>query len=83
MSLYCLDSVTGHFYVQVLQRLHDAVQTKQRKKWQGQWFQNHNKAASHTSLPVQQFLTEKNTPVTTQPPYFLDFAPSDFGCSIL
>jgi hypothetical protein len=27
---------------------------------------------------MQQFLTEKNIPVITQPPYSLDLAPSDF-----
>jgi hypothetical protein len=35
-------------------------------------------APSHTSLIVQQFLAEKNTPVITQPPYSPDLAPSDF-----
>jgi len=68
-------TVNGHFYVQVLQRLHDAVRRKQRDKWQGEWFLHHE---SHTSLVVQQFLAEKNIPVITQPPYSLDLTPSDF-----
>jgi hypothetical protein len=29
-------TVTGHFYVQVLQRMRDAVRRKRRDKWQGQ-----------------------------------------------
>jgi hypothetical protein len=61
-------SVTGHFYVQVLQRLCDAVRRKRRDKWHGQWFRYHHNAPSHTSLVVQQFLAEKNIPVITQPP---------------
>ncbi|PNF39739.1 hypothetical protein B7P43_G04773 [Cryptotermes secundus] len=71
-------TVTGHFYVQVLQRLHDAVQRKRCDKWRGQWFLHHNNALSHTSLVVQQFLTKKNIPVITQPPYSLDLTLSDF-----
>jgi hypothetical protein len=35
-------------------------------------------APSHASLVVQQFLTKKNIPVITQPPYSLDLAPSNF-----
>jgi histone-lysine N-methyltransferase SETMAR len=64
-------SVTGHFYMQVLQRLHNAFW----RKWQGQWFLHHDNAPSNTS---EQFLAEKNIPVITQPPYSPDLAPSDF-----
>ncbi|PNF28504.1 hypothetical protein B7P43_G14788 [Cryptotermes secundus] len=70
-------TVTGHFYVQVLQRLRDAVRRKRRDKLQVQRFLRHN-APSHTSLVVQQFLAEKNIPVITQTPYSPDLAPSDF-----
>jgi hypothetical protein len=58
-------NVTGHFYVQVLQRLHDAVLRKQRNNWQGQWFLYHGNTLIHTLLIVQQFLVEKNIPVIT------------------
>jgi hypothetical protein len=63
-------SVTGHFYLQVLQRLRDAFRRKRRDKWHGQWFLHHDtsNAPSHTSLVVQQVLAEKNIPVITQPP---------------
>jgi hypothetical protein len=67
-------SVTGHFYVQVLLRWHDAVQ----RKWQGHWFLHHDKAPSHILLVVQQFLTKRNIPVITQPPYSPDLALRDF-----
>jgi len=70
--------VNGHLYVQVLQRLRDAVRRKQHDKWQGEWFLHHDNALSHTSLVVQQFLAEKSIPVITQPPYSLDLAPSHF-----
>ncbi|PNF26753.1 hypothetical protein B7P43_G01616 [Cryptotermes secundus] len=43
-------TVTGHFYVQVLQRLRDAVWRKQRDKCQGRWFLHNDNAPSHTSL---------------------------------
>ena len=73
-----LQTVNGHFYVQVLQRLRDAVRRKRRDKWQEEWFLHHDNASSHTSLVVQQFLAEKSIPVITQPPYSPDLAPSDF-----
>jgi len=70
-------TVNGHFYVQVLQRLRDAVRRKWRDKWQGDWFLHHDNAPSHTSL-VQQFLAENSIPVVTQPLNSPDLAPSDF-----
>jgi hypothetical protein len=58
----------GHFYGQVLESLRDAFRKKRRNKLQGEWFLHHNNAPSHTSLVVQQFLSEKSIPVITQPP---------------
>ncbi|PNF15540.1 hypothetical protein B7P43_G16477 [Cryptotermes secundus] len=71
-------TVTGHFYVQVLQGLCNAVRRKRRNKWQGQCFLHHDNTLSHTSLVEQQFLAEKNIPVIIQPPYSPDLTPSDF-----
>jgi len=71
-------TVNGHFYVQVLQRLRDAVWRKRHDRWQGEWFLHHDNTTSHTSLVVQQFLNEKSIPVITQPPYSLDLAPIYF-----
>jgi len=71
-------TVNSHSYVQVLQRLRDAVRRKRRDKWQGEWFLHYDNAPSHTSLVVQQFLSEKSILVITQPPYSPDRAPSDF-----
>ena len=70
--------VNGHFYVQVLQRLRDAVRKKRRDNRQGEWFLYNDNAPSHKSLVLQQFLAEKSIPVTTQPPYSPDLAQSDF-----
>jgi len=41
-------TVNGHFYVQILQRLCDAVRRKRRDSWQGEWFLHHDNAPSHT-----------------------------------
>ena len=71
-------TVYGHFYVQVLQRLRNSVRGKGRDKWQGEWFLHHDNAPRHTSLVVQQFLAEKSIHVITKPPYSPDLAPSDF-----
>jgi hypothetical protein len=62
-------SVTHYFYVEVLQQ-HD--------HWQGKRFPHHNKAPSHTSPVVQQFLSEKNIPVIAQALYSLHLVLSDF-----
>jgi len=62
-------TVNGHFYVQVLQRLCNTVWRKWHDKWQGEWLLHHDNAPSHTLLVVQQFLAEKSIPVITQPPY--------------
>jgi hypothetical protein len=70
-------SVTGRFYMQVLQRLRDAVLRKRRYEGQGQRFLHHDNAPSHTSLVVQQFLVEENIPIIIQPPHSPDLAPSD------
>ena len=59
------ETVNGHFYVQFLQRLRNALRRKRRNKWQGKWFLYHDKASSHTSLVVQQFLPEKIISVIT------------------
>jgi len=48
-----------------------------RRKWCDKWFLHHNNAPNHTSLVVQQFLTEKSIPVITQPPYSPDLTLSD------
>jgi hypothetical protein len=67
--------VTGHFYMQVLQRLADAVQKKLRNKWQGQWFLHHDKhQATHcllcsNSSPSKTSLSSPNH--------------RTFGCSVL
>jgi len=71
-------TVNGHFYVQVLQRLRVALRRKRRDKWQGEWCLHHDNAPSHTSLVVQQFLAEESLPVITQASYPPDLAPRDF-----
>jgi hypothetical protein len=70
-------SVTSHFYLQVLQRLRDAVQKKRSDKWQGQWFLNHDNIPSRTSLVVQQFLSSPNRRT------FRSSLRVTFGCSLL
>jgi hypothetical protein len=49
VSSYRLESVTGHLHVQVLQSSSFAVRRKRRVKWQGQLFQQPDKAPSHIS----------------------------------
>jgi hypothetical protein len=53
-------------------------QTVDIKKCNEQWFPHHDNTPSHTSLVVQQFLTEKSIPVITQPPHPLDLVMNDY-----
>jgi hypothetical protein len=53
-------------------------QTIDVKEFNEQWFLHCDDTPSHTSLVVQQFLTEENIPVITQPPYSPDLTMSDF-----
>jgi hypothetical protein len=68
----------AYFYMQVLQRLLNEVWRKQFNMRQGQQFVHYENAPSHTSLVVQQFLSERNIPVITQPLHSPDLTPSDF-----
>jgi hypothetical protein len=52
-------SVIGHFLVEVLHRLRDAVRRKRLDNWKEHWFLHHDNAPSHTSLLVQKFVIEK------------------------
>jgi hypothetical protein len=70
-------TVTGHFYVHICRGC-NAGRRKQFYKWQGQWFLHHDNTPSHTSLVVQQFLSETNISVVTQKQYYSDLAPTDF-----
>jgi hypothetical protein len=76
-------SVTGCFYVQVFQRLRDAVRRKRHDKWQGQWFLLHDKAPSHTPLALQQFLAEKTSLLSSNHRTLLISLRVTFGCSLL
>jgi hypothetical protein len=67
------ESVTDRLYVQVLQRLHNAV----KRKWHDKWLLHHNNALSHTLLVMLKLLSEKNIPIITHPPYSLDLTPSE------
>ena len=76
-------TVNGQFYVQILQRMCDAVRRKRRDSWQGEWFLHHDNAPSHTSLVVPQFLAEKSIPVITQPSTLRISLRVIFGCYLL
>jgi hypothetical protein len=67
-----------HFYMKVLQRLHDVILRKWHNRWQELWFLHHGNTPNHTSLVVWQFLAEKIIPVITQLPYSLDRTWGDF-----
>jgi len=76
-------TVNGHFYVQVLQKLHDAVRRKRHDKWQGDWFLYHDNTLSNTPLVVQQFLAEKSFLSSPNHRTLRISLRVTFGCSLL
>ena len=66
----------GHFHVQVLQRLHDAVLRKRRDKWQSGFCITITHRATHCLLCSNS--SPRKAFVIIQPLYSPDLAPSDF-----
>ncbi len=72
-------TVTKLYYLEVLQRLRDAVRRKRPDLWQSQSFKlHHDNAPAHSSQLIVDFLAKKGIPVVRQAPYSPDMAPSDF-----
>ena len=72
-------TVKQMFYLEVLMRLHDAVQRKCPELWRsGQWLLYQDNAPAHTALNVRQFLTKNGMTTASYPPYSPDLAPCDF-----
>lgn len=67
------------YYLQVMERVREAIRKKRPELWQNNsWILHHDNAPSHTALTVCQFLAESSTNIIGQPPYSPDMAPCDF-----
>ena len=80
MSFYTQGrTVNKEYYLEVMQRLHEAVRKKRPDAWlEDRWMLQHDNASSNSSFLVRDFLAKHATSVLPQPPYFPDLVPADF-----
>jgi transposase len=72
-------TVNREYYLEVMQRLREAVRKKRPDAWrENRWMLQHDNAPSHSSFLVRDFLAKHATTVLPQPPYSPDLAPDDF-----
>src|SRR5215475_1605402 len=72
-------TVNKEYYLEVMQRLHEAVKKKRPDAWrENRWMLQHDNAPAHSSFVVRDFLAKHATTVLPQPPYSPDLAPADF-----
>jgi len=70
-------TVTGKFYVQVLQRLNARV-NRVRPEIKNSWRLHHDNAQAHTAAVTAAILAKLGVSVIPQPAYSPDLAPADF-----
>ena len=72
-------TVNKEYYLEVMQRLREAVRKKRPDAWrENRWMLQHDNVPSHSSFLVRDFLAKHATTVFPQPPYSADLAPADF-----
>lgn len=71
-------TVNSEYYKGLLERLINDVCVKRPEKWASGFILHHSSAPYHTSLLVQQCLSDENITVCPHPPYSSDLAPCDF-----
>jgi transposase len=72
-------TVNKEYYLEVMQRLLEAVRKKRPDAWrENRWMLQHDNASAHSSFLVRDFLAKHATTVLPQPPYSPDLTPADF-----
>jgi len=72
-------TVTGSFYLSVLERLWKRIRhVRPECSAPGSWFLLHDNAPVHRAVAVQEFLTRKQVCVLNHPPYSPDLSPCDY-----
>lgn len=69
-------TVTGKFYVQVMDRLIKRMRRVRPER--DEWFLLHDNAPAHSSAVVAQLLAKRQVAVLPHPPYSPDMAPADY-----
>jgi hypothetical protein len=74
-------TVNKEYYLEVMQRLREAVRKKKPDAWrENRWMLQHD-VPSHSLFLVRDFLAKHAMTVLPQPPNSPDFAPADFFVS--
>ena len=72
-------TVTGNFYLSVLERLWKRIRrVRPEYSAPGSWFLLHDNAPVHRAVAVQEFLARKQVCVLHHPHYSLDLTPCDY-----
>ena len=72
-------TVTGSFYLSVLERLWKRIRrVRPEYSAPGSWFLLHDNAPVHRAVAVQEFLARKQVCVLHHPPYSPDLSPCDY-----
>jgi len=72
-------TVTGSFYLSVLERLWKRIRlVGPEYSAPGSWFLLHDNAPIHQAVAVQEFLARKQVCVLNHPPYSPDLSPCDY-----
>ena len=73
-------TVNKEYYLEVMQRLRQAVRKKRTDAWrENRWMLQHDNAPSHSWSLVRDFLAKHATTVLPQPPYSPDLVPAGFS----
>ena len=68
------------YYLQILRRLLDTINSKRPEKWSSRdWQIHHDNAPAHSSQLVQNFVAKHEIPHVQQPPYSANIAQCDFS----
>ena len=74
-------TVTGSFYLSVLERLWKRIlRVRPEYSAPGSWFLLHDNAPVHRAVVVQEFLARKQVCVLHHPPYSPDLSPVIIFC---
>jgi hypothetical protein len=66
------------YYMEILQRLYEAVPIKGPEIWPNDWILHHDNAPAYKVLSLIQFLAQKSITETEHPSCSPDLAPNDF-----
>ena len=71
-------TVNRQYYIEVFTKLRELVRRKRPELWRNRWNLHQDNTPAHNTLPVKEFLANKNITVLEHPLYSPDLAPCDF-----